>query len=1118
MAGEREDAARGETSLAEARRALLSMRMRQRQAAAAERDRIVRVPRSGRLSVTEQQHYLWLVHQITPDPAVYNVPFVLRLAGALDERALRIALRDGVNRHESLRTTFGVDRGVPFQVVTDHLTDVPMPVTDLSHEPAEQRWGRATELARQQIRLPFDLTNGPLLRCALLRLGTDDHVLVMTFHHLITDGWSTGLLMRDLAALYKAACDGTDAGLPDPGITPIDVAAWQRRQLTATTRERDLEFWRERLTDLPPLDFPADRPRPIASTGQGNGFVRDFPGNLLRAARAMAAERNLSELAVYAAAFAVVLARYTSQADISFGSVVSGRNRPELESVVGLFVNTVVLRVDMSDDPTVEQLLARTNDVVFDALAHQDVPFGRVVEDLRPEREPNRNPLFQISLSLLGEEVMAEFEFGNLTVTNMDQHSGTSRFDASLQINPRVTGDGRIWVECSAELFEQERFERLLAHFATALAALLADQTQRVSSISVLPEEERRRLVDAWNPQPIDFGTEERTLTELVSAAAQAHPERIAVRFEGADLTYRELTERSNRLAWLLRDRYGVGPESTVGMLLERGPDVPTVEVAVGKAGGAWLPLDPTHPPARLEFQLADAKAAVVVTTAELAGLLPLAVPKALLDTDAARIAECPTTTPPTTARPDNGAYLIYTSGSTGRPKGVLVPHRAAVNFVGAAQELFHLTPDDRVLQFANPTFDVSVFDVYAALCNGGRCVAAPTSVLYDPKLLAELMRTESVTVADIAPAVLGLVRDTDLPSLRALFVGIEAFTAELVNRWRTAHRAFHNGYGPTEATVACVDYECPPEPLTVAPPIGRAMANMKAFVVDDRGDLLPVGVPGELCVAGVGLARGYVGRPGLTAEKFVPCPFGAPGERMYRTGDVVRWGWDGQLTFLGRVDRQVKVRGLRVEPGEIEEVLSGCPGVAQAVVVVAGSGATARLDAYVVAEQGAAPTERELRAWLVDRLPVHMVPATLTLLAELPLTRSGKLDWQALPEPVVDSADHGGVPIGTARVLAEVWAGLLEVADDSVGNADNFFTLGGNSLQATQLISRIRDAFYVELDARQLFSHPRLDQMADLIDGAMRTTMDEHELASMEDEIAGLSEEELDRLLAEDE
>ena len=1109
----------GENSVDAARKALLGMRLRQRQAAVADRDRIVRVPRSGRLAATEQQQYIWLSHEIAADPALYNVPFVLELRGALDEQALRGALRDVVNRHEALRTSFGVDRGVPFQIVAEPVTDVPVIVADVGDlADEEQRRARAIELAGAEIREPFDLATGPVLRVMLVRLAPEHHVLVLTFHHIVTDGWTTGLLISELAAHYEAAVRGVDPGLPEPALSPVDVAAWQRKQLNSAAREKDLEFWRETLADLPTLDFPADRSRPLIQTGRGGAAVRSFPGDLLRAARALANERKLSELAVYSAAFAVVLSRYTGQTDIPFGSVVSGRNRQELESIVGLFANTVVLRIDLSGDPSVGELLARANDVVFDALAHQGVPFGRVVEDLRPEREAGRNPLFQISLSLLTEDIMAEFRFGDLTVGNIDLHSGTSRFDASIQINTRSTGDGFVWMDWMSDVFDGERFDRLLVHFRTALAAMVADPSRPVTSISVLPQEERDQLTRGWNPAPIDFGTGERTLTELVSAAAAAHPDRPAVRFEGAELTYRELDERSNRLAWLLREQYGVGPDSIVGMLLERGPDVQVVEVGAGKAGGAWLPLDPTHPAARLEFQLTDAAAAVVVTTTELADLLPGTMPRVLLDADTERIGGFPDTTPPVTANPDNGAYLIYTSGSTGRPKGVLVPHRAAVNFVGAAQELFHITPGDRVLQFANPTFDVSVFDVYSALCNGALCVSAPTSVLYDPPLLAELMRREGVTVADIAPAVLELVRDTDLPELRALFVGIEAFTAELVNRWRTEKRAFHNGYGPTEATVACVDYECPLETLTAPPPIGRAMANMRAYVVDARDDLVPAGVPGELCVAGISLARGYVGRPGLTAERFVPCPFGEPGERMYRTGDVVRWGWDGQLTFLGRADRQVKVRGLRVELGEVEEVLGSAAGVARAVVVVAGSGATARLDAYVVPEIGAAPGEDELRAWLVDRLPVHMVPATFTRLAELPLTRSGKLDFKALPEPELRKAQHTGPLTGTARALAGVWAGLLGSAEESVGGLDNFFTLGGNSLQATQLVSRIRDAFYVELDARQLFSHPRLDQMAELIDEVLRSTLDSEEVAGLEAEIAGLSEEELDRLLAEEE
>jgi amino acid adenylation domain-containing protein len=1118
MAPNPEGSEHRDSTLSQARQALLDLRLRQRRAAEAARNRIVAVPRVGRLPVTEQQRYLWFLHQLAPQVPVYNVPFALRLRGPLDVGALQEALAGLVARHEGLRTRFGSERGVPYQVVAEPAGQPLAGVSDLAGRPAERRWDEAVALAVEQIRQPFDLSTGPLLRCHLARLDPTDHLLTIVIHHIVTDGWSAGILVGDLAELYDAARLHRPAELPELPLAPIDVAVWQQRTLSTEARQRHLDYWRDRLSDVPTLAFPADRLRPAHPTGAGDSVVQDLPGHLIDAARKVAATENVSLLAVFATAMCMVLHRYTGQTDLAFGSVLSGRTRRELEPLVGLFVNPVVLRTSVAGDPTLRELMRRCQETTLDALAHQDVVFGSIVEHLHPERVAGRNPLFQVALSLLPDQIMDDFRFGELSVQNVPLHAGTARFDFSMQVSTRATGDGSVWVEYSTELFERERIERLVVHLCTAVEALGADLDRRVGAVPVLPAEERRRLLAEWNPAPVAFGTERLRLHDLVQAAAAANPDRVAVRFEGRDLSYRDLDARANQLARLLQDEHRVAADTVVGMLLPRGPDVPLVELAAIKAGAVWLPLDPAHPAGRIGFQLQDAAAAVVVTTAALAAALPAGVPRVLLDdpADLARIAAKGSSAPPCPAGPDHGAYLIYTSGSTGTPKGVLVPHRAVVNFVGAANELFHVTPDDRVLQFANPTFDVSVFDVFAALALGAACVAAPVEVLHDPPALAAFMRRERVTLADIAPAVLGLVEDTDLPDLRALFVGIEAFPADLVNRWRTATRAFHNGYGPTEATVACVDYECPAEPLRAAPPIGRAMANMRAFVVDGWGDLAPVGVPGELCVSGPGLARGYVGRPGLTAERFVPCPFDGAGQRMYRTGDVVRWGFDGQLVFLGRIDRQIKLHGLRVELGEIEHTLQGHPELAQVAVVVATGPGGPRLDAYVVHRPGAAPTERALRSWLADRLPAHMVPATFTTLPALPLTGSGKLDRAAMPAPDT-AAGRRRAATSTERALAGIWADVLGVPVEGITPDGSFFTLGGSSLHATQMISRVRDALYVDLDPRQLFTHPRLEEMAALVDQALRSDVDEAELAELEAQVAGMSEEELDRLLAED-
>ncbi|HEX6076506.1 MAG TPA: amino acid adenylation domain-containing protein [Micromonosporaceae bacterium] len=1070
------------TSIEQKRRALLELRLRERRARRAELERITPVPRDEPLACSYQQEGLWFLHQLDPDSPVYHVPWALRLRGELDIAALRRALAGLVARHESLRTRFGNRDGVPFQVVDPPPDDWQLPVSTVD------RAGLA-EWLTTETRRPFDLEHGPLFRSRLARLATDEHLLLLTMHHIVGDGWSLSVMNRELGELYDAARSGTAGGLPALDVQAADHAAWQRRWLSGERLERELGHWHETLRDVPTVDFPTDRPRPVQPTGAGAVLTQPLPGPLATELRDLARREQVSFLAVLLAGFLVVLHRYTGQPDLTVGSVFSGRTRSETEPLVGFFANTLVLRTSLAGEPTFQDLVQRCNATVLDATAHQEVPFGLVVDALNPERVPGRNPLFQISFTLQAAAVTGgQLRLGDLSVGQVGVIGNRARFDLAVAAVEHPDGHLDFRVEYSTELFDQDRVARLVRHVSGVLESAVCDPRIPVGELELMSETERRQVLRDWNPRPVrEDGT---LLHELVAERAGEAPNHVAMRFQSAELRYGELDRRANRLAHHLVGS-GVAPGDVVGVLLERGFELPIAELGILRAGAAWLPLDPQYPTERLGYQLADAGARLAVTTSDLADRLPAGVRPVPLDVSA--FDHYPATPPPVRVHPEDVAYVIYTSGSTGRPKGVMVPHRAAVRFCRNLVELFRMGPSDRVLQFANPAFDISVSDFFATFTAGATVVGAPRGTLHDPDKLQVLMRDERVTFGDIPPAVLRLLDPEPLTDLRSLFIGMEPFGPELVNRWQRPGREFHNGYGPTEVAMTCVDYKCPDEPLTGPPPIGRAMANHRAYVLDPRLRPVPIGVPGELYMAGAGLAHGYLGRPDFTAEKFLPDPFcDQPGQRMYATGDLVRWNSDGNLEFLSRVDRQVKIRGLRVELGEIEHVINSHPSVQQCAVTVRNAGTpTAHLVGYLVPQPGDQVDPNLVREYLADRLPLHMIPAPLLLLSELPLTATGKLDHRRLPAPEPEQASEYTAPeTDTQRGLAEIWQRLLGL-DEPVGRHDDFFKLGGNSLRATQLISRIRDGFGVAVDPRQLFSHPVLEQLARLVNAAETATGD---------------------------
>jgi amino acid adenylation domain-containing protein len=1095
-------------SLAETRAALLAVRDRQRRAASGRPDEIQVAARDRPLPLSFAQQRLWFLGQFADGAPVYNAPVVLRLDGELDIDALRHALTGLVGRHEVLRTRFPAANGVAYQQVDPVPVAVDLPVTDLSGAADAQAAGRAHVDAAVQ--RPFDLERDHAIRASLIRVGPAEHLLVLAMHHIATDGWSTAILIRELVALYQAHILGAPDGLPGLPVQYADYAAWQRGQLAGGALEAQLGYWRGRLAGLPTLDFPADRSRPAAPTQAGAVREAHWPGELADALNRLARTERVTLLTVTAAAFTALLARYTGQDDIVLGTIFSGRTRQEIEHLIGFFSNTLVLRTSTAGDPTFSELLARTHDTVTGAHFHQDIPFGRIVDEVGPQRDPGRNPLFQICFTL--QHAAADSgSVGGLTATAYPADAGTARFDLAVQLT-EVPGEGlNIWAEYSTELFDDARIARLFSHFEQILRAVAADADVRVSALPLLSDGERDTLLHRWNDTARQLGDPDILLHELFEQVAARQPGAVAVVCGQDRLTYAELDRAASELAAVLRSS-GVGPEQTVGVLADRGPALPVAFLAILKAGGGYLPLDPDQPAIRRARLLAETGARLVVCTEDLAGevpdgvgALPLAGVTALplAGVTAVPLAGVTATGPRRQVRPDNLAYTIFTSGSTGTPKGVQVSHRSIVNFIRGIIEHFGLGRGDRVLQFANPVFDVSLFDFYGALCSGATLVQAPKLTLWDPGRLTELMRTTGVTVTDLPPAVLAALDPADLPALRALYVGLEAFPGALVNHWMAGGREFHNGYGPTEATVACINYNCPAMHYDSMPPIGKPMANYRAYVVDGHGQPVPAGIAGELLVAGAGLARGYLNQPGRTAARFVPDPFGPPGSRAYRTGDLVRWRDDGELQFLGRADNQVKIRGLRIEPSEIEHSMRQHPGVGEAIVVVDTIAGEPGLVGYVTpADTRDGLDVNELRSFLDQRLPTYLVPGSFVVLDELPRAASGKLDRSRLPSPGRPAAEPEPAEPGTETELAiaAIWRDLLGGSGYTV--ADSFFAVGGTSLKITQLRSQLIDEFGIEVELRDLFVHPTIGQLAAFVEDRELAALAPGELASLLDRI----------------
>jgi amino acid adenylation domain-containing protein len=1095
---------------AEAKRELLARMLRERaarEAAArqAANDTVTPLPPGSDRPLSFGQERMWFLDQLDPGSPVYNLVFQIGLTGPLDFEALRRAVESVIARHEALRTSFPAVEGRPSQRITPPgRWDIPL--TDLSMLPQEERASRARRAAELEARAPFDLANGPLLRSTLLRLDAQDHVLVLIVHHIVCDGWSLNLIFQEIAAHYRAYVANTEPAVPNLPVQYADFAAWQRRWLSGKPLEKQRAYWLEQLGGtLPTLELPTDRLPPKKRTFEGATRSVRVDSEVAQALRDLSRRQGVTLYTTLLTAFKTLLMRYSGQEDVIIGTLVAGRVRPEVESLVGFYVNTLALRTDLSGDPSFVVALERERNVVTGAQANAEFPFEKLIEELQPQRDLTRSPLFQVLINMMSFAFDKAIELpGGLsmrTLPSLDVLTVTDgltlyAFDGQSQLD--------LCFVYSPELFEAQSIERMIGHFQALLASIARDPQQRLSQLSMLAPGEREQLLQAsagdaeWFP--IETGYQ-----RLFEEQVRRTPEAIAAVDDESRLSYAELNARANRVAAALIDA-GVGPDQAVALSAERGTTLLTWILGTFKAGGAYLPLDPRHPPARQADVLRQSRARVVIV----ADALVETVERALREVPDQQIrmfraselsaAAADERNPPVRVTPANLAYIIFTSGSTGSPKGATVPHRAMLNHFCSKVQGLALAPTDTIVQSAPMGFDISIWQMLAMLLAGGRVRFASDAVTHDPAQLFAFAQDEGATVMEIVPSVLRSYLD-ERPAdergqgafgkLRWLVLGGEALTPDLCRRWfvRWPRTAMINGYGPSE----CADdvarhyiFEPPSEEVRTVP-IGRPIHNLRVHILDRFSGLLPTGVPGELCIGGIGVGCGYLNDPQRTAAAFVPDPFGPPGALLYRTGDRARMRGDGVLEFLGRLDHQVKVRGHRIELGEIEAVLGRHAGVRQNLVTAWPSSSGDQLVAYVVPnDPGAAPTADALREHLRAVLPVYMIPSAFVLLDAFPLNANGKVNRRALPAPQLTAhSDFVAPRTAVEEQVAAIWRDLLGA--ERVGAHDNFFELGGHSLLAARAAARLRSAFELDIPVRMLFENQTVSELAAEIDSRLR-------------------------------
>ncbi|MCW5314091.1 amino acid adenylation domain-containing protein [Nostoc sp. KVJ3] len=1025
------------------------------------------------------QQRLWLLAQLQGTSASYNMPMGLQLDGNLNINALHSSFAYLLNRHASLRMYFPTVAGnpqiaMPVAVNYANLNDIEvLTIQDCQNLDEYSQSPKIQHFINTHVQEPFDLNTGPLFKAKLLQLKEQKYVLLINMHHIISDGWSMGVFVRELRQAYTAFAQNQTPTLAPLPIQYSDYANWQRNWLQGEVLETQINYWKNQLQDAPPLlELPTDYPRPALQSYRGARYLSSLMPELTSAIKALSQQQGASLFMTLLATLNILLARYSRQEDLCIGSPIANRTHSQTDSLIGFFVNTLVLRNQIKPEQSFIEFLQQTRQTCLDAYSHQDIPFEFLVEKLQPERSMSHNPLFQVMLVLENNE-SSDLSLPGLEIQWLDLTCPFAKFDLTLLV---IESDNQLncYWEYATDLFDQNTIQRMAEQFEVLLQGIVDNPLQPIKTLPLMTAAELLQL-QCWNQTETNY-PHEKTLVDLFEQQAAKNPHNFALVFESQSLTYQQLNQKANQLAHYLIQNHQIQPDTLIGICVERSLEMIIGVLGILKAGGAYVPIDPIYPKERIGFILEDSRTSVLLTQSFLKDQLPLAElenPCQVICLDEENLGEALTDNPSPQSTPDNLVYVIYTSGSTGRPKGVMIEHRGLVNLTLAIAKVLQIKPESRLLQFASFSFDASIWEISTALAAGACLHLAQKETLLPTQDLVNFLAEHKISHITLPPSVLSLLPQAALPDWQTIVVAGEPCPTELVTQWATERR-FFNGYGPTESTVCASIALCYPNGKK--PPIGQPLSNIRIYILDAYNQPLPLGIIGELCIAGVGLARGYLNLPDLTAEKFIDVELFGKTERIYKTGDLAKWHSDGNLEYLGRIDNQIKLRGFRIEIGEIESILWQYPSVKEAIVILDKTERNQSLVAYVTGI--ATDLCTQLKNDLQSRLPDYMIPAQIIVLDELPLTPNGKIDRKALPAPNCEVEGLYEAPRNEVeQQLAQVWSAVLE--RQKIGINDNFFNLGGHSLLAVKLLNNIQQVFEKQLSLSSLFQNPTIAQLA---------------------------------------